>query len=95
VVVGLNRFVTDPVSFDVFTIDPASEAEQVSSLAAVKARRDPAAVAAGLAAVRAAATSGENVVPACVEAVSAYATVGEIADVLRDVYGAWQPIDTF
>ena len=44
---------------------------------------------------RAAAEAGENIVPACVGAVSAYATVGEIADVLRGVYGTWVPSGTF
>ena len=43
----------------------------------------------------AAAEAGENIVPACVGAVSAYATVGEIADVLRGVYGTWVPSGTF
>lgn len=95
VVVGVNRFVTDHVAFPVFTIDAESERQQVANLEAVKARRDPAAVAAGLDAVRAAAQAGENVVPACVEAVTAYATVGEIVDVLRGIYGRWTPVSAF
>jgi methylmalonyl-CoA mutase N-terminal domain/subunit len=37
------------------------------------------------------ARAGENVLPACVEAVSAYATVGEIVAVLREVHGDWRP----
>jgi len=94
-VVGVNTFVTDPVAFDVFAVDPASELAQVESLRRLRATRDPAAVNAGLASVRAAAQSGDNIVPACVQAVKAYATVGEIADVLRDVYGMWQPSSAF
>ena len=94
-VIGVNRFVTDHVAFDVFTIDPTSERSQVASLEAVRARRDDAAVTAGLAAVLAAAEAGENIVPACVQAVSAYATVGEICDVLRGVYGTWTPSGAF
>ena len=94
-VVGLNRFVTDPVSFEVFKMDPESEASQVRSLEQVKATRDADAVARGLDDVRASAQAGENVVPACVGAVSAYATVGEIADVLRGVYGTWVPSGSF
>ena len=94
-VIGLNRFATEPVSFEVFKMDPHSEASQVRSLAQVRATRDAAAVAKGLDDVRAAAEAGENIVPACVGAVSAYATVGEIADVLRGVYGTWVPSGNF
>ena len=93
--VGVNRFVTDHVAFPVFTMDPASEQIQLDNLAAVKARRDEVAVAKGLAAVEVAAANGDNVVPACVEAVTAYATVGEIVDVLRGVYGRWTPVSAF
>lgn len=94
-VVGVNTFVTEPVAFEVFTLDPESERTQVASLQQVRASRDPDAVLAGLAAVRAAAATGANVVPACVQAVSAYATVGEIVDVLRETYGASQPSTMF
>lgn len=94
-VVGVNTFVTDPVAFDVFSIDPESERAQVQSLEEVRARRSDADVAAGLEAIRAAAEAGENVVPACVQAVRAYATVGEMAQVLREVYGTWRPSGAF
>ena len=94
-VVGVNSFVTDPVAFDVFAIDPESEREQVRSLERLRAERDDAAVTVGLDSIRSAAQAGENVVPACVDAVKAYATVGEIADVLRDVYGTWKPSGAF
>jgi methylmalonyl-CoA mutase N-terminal domain/subunit len=94
-VVGVNSFVTDPVAFDVFAVDPESERAQVASLERVRAERDAAAVATGLESLRTAAAAGENVVPACVEAVQAYATVGEMADVLRSVYGTWQPSSAF
>jgi methylmalonyl-CoA mutase N-terminal domain/subunit len=94
-VVGVNRFVADPVSFEVFGIDPESERSQVRDLERVRATRDQAAVDRGLEEVREAASGGDNVVPACVTAVRAYATVGEIADVLRGVYGTWKPSGTF
>ena len=94
-VVGVNSFVTDPVAFDVFTVNPESERAQIHSVQKLRATRDSRAVQAGLDAVRSAAEAGENVVPACVHAVKAYATVGEISDVLRDVYGRWQPSGTF
>ena len=94
-VIGVNTFVTEPVAFEVFTLDPESERTQIASLQQVRATRDQDAVTAGLSAVRAAATAGANVVPACVQAVTAYATVGEIVDVLRDIYGPCQPSTMF
>ena len=94
-VIGVNRFTSAAAPFEVFALDPASEAEQVANLLGVRARRDDAAVQAALADLKAAARADENIVPACVTAVSAYATVGEIVDVLRAVYGRWQPTNTF
>ena len=94
-VIGVNRFTSAAAPFEVFALDPASEAEQVANLLEVRARRDDAAVQAALADLEAAARGDENIVPACVTAVSAYATVGEIVDVLRAVYGRWQPTNTF
>jgi methylmalonyl-CoA mutase N-terminal domain/subunit len=95
VVVGVNRHASPPEPVEVFRVDPALEAEQVAAVRRVRATRDPSAVAAGLEAVRKAAEAGENVVPACVQAVSAYATVGEIVTVLRDIHGAWLPSTTY
>jgi methylmalonyl-CoA mutase N-terminal domain/subunit len=94
-VVGVNSFVTDPVAFDVFTVNPESERAQVESVQRLRATRDERAVQEGLDAVLSAAEAGENVVPACVQAVKAYATVGEISDVLRRIYGKWQPSGAF
>jgi methylmalonyl-CoA mutase N-terminal domain/subunit len=79
----------------VFGIDPESERSQVRDVERVRATRDQAAVDRGLGELREAASGGDNVVPACVAAVRAYATVGEIADVLRGVYGTWKPSGTF
>jgi methylmalonyl-CoA mutase N-terminal domain/subunit len=89
-VVGVNRFVdANAPAFDAprTRSDDATERDQLARLAAVKARRDPAAVASGLEAVRAAATAGTNTIPALVQAVRAYATVGEICDVLTAIWG--------
>ncbi len=93
--VGVNAFETDAVAFDVFVVDPRSEREQVLALERLKATRNGKAVLDGLEAVRLSAAAGENVVPACIEAVRAYATVGEIVDQLRGVYGKWQPSGSF
>ncbi len=95
VVVGVNRHTSAPERFEVFEIDPALEAEQVASVRAVRAGRDGDEVAAALAELRDAAGAGANVMPACVRAVSAYATVGEIVAVLREVHGSWTPSAAF
>jgi methylmalonyl-CoA mutase N-terminal domain/subunit len=58
-------------------------------------RRSQADVARCLDLVERAARSGENVVPACVEAVKAYATVGEIVGRMRTVFGEWRPTGAF
>jgi methylmalonyl-CoA mutase N-terminal domain/subunit len=71
------------------------EAGQVASVRRVREQRDGARVAAALTALDETARAGKNVVPACVEAVSAYATVGEIVAVLRDVHGDWRPAVAF
>jgi methylmalonyl-CoA mutase N-terminal domain/subunit len=90
VVIGVNRHRSDPEPIDVFRVDPAVEAAQTESLRALRERRDGAAVARALERLGAAAAAGENVLPACIEAVKAYATVGEIVGTLRTVYPAWR-----
>ena len=95
VVVGVNRFPTETEPLEVFEVDPALERQQAESVARVRSGRDGTAVDAALADLRADAAAGRNVMPATVEAVRAYATIGEIVDVLREVHGRWQPTATF
>lgn len=95
VVVGVNRYPAPTEPLEVFTVDPALEAGQAASLAALRQERDPAAVAHALHVVEEAARAGDNVVPACVEAVTAYATLGEVVDKLRAVYGPYHPTVVF
>jgi methylmalonyl-CoA mutase N-terminal domain/subunit len=76
---------------EIFRADNRMEEEQVATLRALRARRDNAAVAAALAAVRAAASAGRNLVPPCLEAVKVYATHGEVCDALREVFGVHTP----
>ena len=90
VVIGVNRHRSDPEPIEVFRVDPAVEAAQTESLRAVREQRDGAAVAHALERLGDAAAAGENVLPACVEAVNAYATVGEIVGAIRAVHGAWR-----
>jgi methylmalonyl-CoA mutase, N-terminal domain len=91
VVVGVNEFTSQAtVKVPVFSVDDRLEAEQCARLAAVRARRDGRRVAAALAALTAAARGTENLLPPILEAVRAYATVGEICDALRAVFGVHQ-----
>ncbi len=92
VIVGLNRFTIDnEPEPDVFPIDPALEPAQRARLAAFKADRDESAVRAGLEAVTAAARGTDNVLYPMKDALLAGATLGEVSDALRDVFGTYQP----
>ena len=84
-VVGVNAFQSESAPFKPFEINPKSESEQVASLKAVRAKRDNKAVTAALENLLTIAKAGDNVVPATVEAIKAYATVGEIVNELRNV----------
>ncbi|HEY3294210.1 MAG TPA: methylmalonyl-CoA mutase family protein [bacterium] len=91
IVVGVNRFADDAeVSPPLLRVNPELEERQKQKLAALRARRDNARVAAGLARLRAAAESDANLLPFLIEAVESYATLGEIADGLRGVWGEFR-----
>ncbi len=89
VIVGVNRFNDDRdgVAMPIQRIDPAIEAEQVARTRAARARRDATRVTATLDEVRRAAQGSTNLMPPFVEAVDAGASLGEICDVLRGVFG--------
>ena len=90
IVVGVNRFVTEKETpIPTLRIDPAIEREQIERVAALRARRDSARAAAAVGEVERRARSGENLMPAIATAVEAYATVGEISDALRRVFGEY------
>jgi methylmalonyl-CoA mutase, N-terminal domain len=92
VVVGVNRFQTEESRpIPTMRIDPEVEREQIARVQALRARRDAARVERTLAEVgRRAASAGANLMPAICEAVEAYATVGEISDAMRRVFGEYQ-----
>jgi methylmalonyl-CoA mutase N-terminal domain/subunit len=91
VVVGINDFVTEETrAVPIQKIDEELERRQVERVTALRVRRDAEAHATALRGVEDAAQSGENVMPRIVGAVEAYATVGEIADVLRGVFGEYR-----
>ena len=92
IVVGVNDFTTEePDHTEVLRVDPQLETDQRARVAAVRARRDAKAHAAALQALEIAARGAENVVPKILAAVKALATVGEVADVLRRVFGEYRP----
>ncbi len=91
--VGVNHLVVpgEKRQIEIFRADGRMEDEQVARVRELRARRDPAAVASALEAVRAAARAGENLVPPCLAAVKAYATHGELCDAMREVFGVHTP----
>jgi methylmalonyl-CoA mutase N-terminal domain/subunit len=92
VVVGVNRFLegNDEPPPPILRIGPEVEEEQRRRLEKVKRERDDDAVRAALARVRGDAADGAvNLMPAFLDAVRAYATLGEIVDALADVFGRW------
>jgi methylmalonyl-CoA mutase N-terminal domain/subunit len=96
VVVGVNRFRDDkPLDIPLFTVNDEVAAKQVRRLEEVRKSRDNAAVALALTALAQAARNGENLGEAMIEAVGHYATIGEISQVLRDVYGIYKPPTVF
>jgi methylmalonyl-CoA mutase N-terminal domain/subunit len=90
-VVGVNRFeLEEEKPIPIQRIDEALEARQVERLRALRARRDVATWQAALQAIEDAARSGENVMPRILAAVEACATVGEISDSMRKVFGEYR-----
>jgi methylmalonyl-CoA mutase N-terminal domain/subunit len=88
VIVGLNRFTTDrDAPIPLLEVDPALESEQVERLRAFRARRDQAKAVAACRDVESTARGDENLMPSIVAAVKNGATVGEISDALRTVFG--------
>jgi len=91
IIVGVNAFADDrerPI--ELLQMDEGPARAQVLKLAALRTSRDPAAVAGALAELRSAAASSRNTMPYILKAVRAYATLGEICDALRDVFGTYQ-----
>ena len=92
VIVGVNKFTVDgEAEPNVFPIDPTLAVGQLERLKAFKANRDQAKVQELLEAVRTAARGTENLLFPMKEALRAHATLGEVSDALRDVFGTYQP----
>ncbi|MDQ6665691.1 MAG: methylmalonyl-CoA mutase family protein [Acidobacteriota bacterium] len=91
ILVGVNRFqASDDHPIDILQIDPMAEERQIRKLESLRARRDNSQVEAALDALRRAAEGTENTMPCILDAVRAYATLGEICNALRDVFGSYQ-----
>ncbi|MFJ8671065.1 methylmalonyl-CoA mutase [Streptomyces sp. NPDC093589] len=96
VVVGVNRFRLDEEEpYEPLRVDPALEAQQSARLAALRAGRDRPAVERALTGLRRAAQGTDNVLYPMREALRAKATVGEVCDALREVWGTYVPTDAF
>jgi len=95
VVVGVNKFQVEEESpKDLLRVDPAVRISQMESLKRLKSERDNARVRGILDELRKAAEGKENLMPIILDAVKAYATLGEICDALRDIFGEYQPVST-
>jgi methylmalonyl-CoA mutase N-terminal domain/subunit len=92
VVVGVNRFTDDSPPLAIVAPDfSALESQQQARLAEIRRRRDSSAVKSALAAVRAAAAGTDQLMPPIITAVRARASLGEISDTLRAVWGTYRP----
>jgi methylmalonyl-CoA mutase N-terminal domain/subunit len=91
-IVGVNKYSMEEESGQVpiLVINEAVRERQLQRLEESNSRRDAGAVANSLEKLKKAARDGENTMPATIEAVRAYATLGEICDALRDVYGLYE-----
>jgi methylmalonyl-CoA mutase N-terminal domain/subunit len=91
IIVGVNEFVSEqPQPIPILKIDPETERRQVYRVQGIRAERDNATVRARLAELRRTAESGGNTMYPVVEAVKAHATLGEICDVFRAVWGEYR-----
>jgi len=96
VVVGVNKFVSPyPKPTELLRLDPEVAKKQMERLAQVKRERDNTAVGAALKRLEEVARGTENTMPAVLECVAAYATIGEVCDVLRGVFGEQREFSSF
>ncbi|HEY8693283.1 MAG TPA: methylmalonyl-CoA mutase family protein [Chloroflexota bacterium] len=90
--VGVNTFaMEEPSRPDILRLDPELAQHQIERLQALRKRRDAATISRSLDALRRAASGTDNLMPPILEAVRGYATIGEICNALRDVFGEYVP----
>jgi methylmalonyl-CoA mutase N-terminal domain/subunit len=91
IIVGINDYVEEePLTIPILQMDPEGERRQIERLRKLREERDNERVGGALAALREAALGTENLMPYILDAVRVYATLQEITDVLRDVFGVYQ-----
>jgi len=96
VVVGVNKFqIEEKPPKDLLRVDPGVRISQMEGLEKLKSERDNSKVKGVLGDLKKAAQGKDNLMPVILEAVEAYATLGEICDELRGVFGEYQPVSTF
>ena len=92
IIVGVNDFVTDEKALDTLQIDESVAHRQAERLRKLRAERSSDEVARRLGALRKAAQGSENLMPYIFDAVKSYATLGEICDAMREVFGTYEEI---
>ena len=90
IIVGVNAYVSQDQEVPIELVDPQVEKAQADRLARLRRERDPLAVRSALDALRDAAVSGRNSMPAFMACAHAYCTLGEQMDVLREVHGVYE-----
>ncbi|MDQ3958321.1 MAG: methylmalonyl-CoA mutase family protein, partial [Actinomycetota bacterium] len=92
VIVGVNKFVAErEEDVELHSLDPELERRQIDRTRRVRAERDQAAVDAALKSLEEAARGSDNLLYPMRDALGAYATLGEVSDVLREVFGEYEP----
>ena len=95
IVVGLNRFkIQELRPGNLLRVDPAVRMEQIEKILNLKKNRNESKVKETLSSLKKAAEGKENLMPPILEAVKAYATLGEICDVMRGIFGEYQATST-
>lgn len=94
VVVGVNRFIDEDEHPRILRIDTALEEQQKARLRSIRRNRYQSAVNKALDAIRQAALQGQNLIEPMIEAAKQRATVGEICDVLREIYGTFKEVES-
>ena len=92
IIVGVNDFVSAEKPLDILQIDESVARRQADRLRKLRAERSQAEVGRRLNALRTAAEGKENLMPFLFDAVKSYATLGEICDALRDVFGTYEEV---
>jgi methylmalonyl-CoA mutase N-terminal domain/subunit len=91
IVVGVNKYqIEEDLKPPLLRIDPAIEKAQVERLTQLRKDRDKESISASLARLKSAAQGDENLMPVILDAVKSYATIGEICNVLREVFGEYK-----